>query len=86
MTKKQLKEHIDRYRKVEETITELDDKYGIQVWNARTSNFYNEYNYLIHELLVDIFGEEGTALIEDYEFEQTTMTFDELCDFLGVKE
>ena len=78
MTKAELKKHIDLYKETEQIITDLDDKYGIKVWDSRYPNFYNNYNLLIHNLLVEIFGDEKTELLEDYMFDQTDMTFDEL--------
>lgn len=78
MTKAELKKHIDLYKETEQVITDLDDKYGINVWDSRHPNFYNNYNLLIHNLLVEIFGDEKTELLEDYMFDQTDITFDEL--------
>ena len=33
-----------------------------------------------------MFGYDGKNLIEDYIFEQTDMTFDELCEKLNINE
>ena len=85
MTKKELENHITRYRNVENVIYELDNKYGINFFNAKFSNFYNEYNYIIHSLLVSIFGNEKTDTIEEFIFEQNNVTFDELCKYLNIE-
>lgn len=85
MTKEELKNHITRYKNVENIVYELDTKYGINIFNSRISNFYNEYNYIIHNLLVSIFGNEKTDIIEEYCFEQNDLTFDELCRILNIE-
>lgn len=82
MTKDELKNHINLYKKTESIILELDNNYGIQVWNSYNPNFYNNYNLMIHNLLLSIFGEDGVELIEEYIFDQITITFDELWECL----
>lgn len=86
MTRDELYKHIKLYKKTEQIIFELGNKYGIEVWNSKYPNFYNNYNLLIHNLLVSIFGEENTNLIEEYIFEQTDISFDELCKILNIHE
>lgn len=86
MTRDELYKHIELYKKTEQIIFELSEKYGIEVWNSKCPNFYNNYNLLIHNLLVSIFGENNTNLIEEYIFEQTDMSFDELCKILQINE
>lgn len=84
MTRKELEKHIKLYKETENIIFELDNKYGINVWNSNIPNFYNNYNLLIHNLIVGIFGEENAELIEEYIFEQNNLTFDELCNHLNI--
>lgn len=86
MTKEELKKHIDLYKQTEQVITDLDSKYGINVWDSKYPNFYNNYNLLIHNLLQCIFGEQKTDLLEDYMFDQTDLTFDELYEALISEE
>lgn len=86
MRKSQLKEYIDLYRETEKSITDLDDKFGIRIWDSKDSNFYNNYNLMLHKLLVIIFDEVKVDLLEDYIFEQIEMTFDELCKALEIDE
>lgn len=83
MTKEQLKTLIDKYKFAEKQISDLDRTYGICLWNSNKPNFYNEYNYIIFNLIEDVFGEKKRILIEDVIFDQTSMTFDELWDILN---
>lgn len=85
MTKEELEKHINLYRDAEKDITELDDKYGIRIWDSTNPNFYNKYNLVIHNLLKNIFGEENTWLIEDYIFKQIDMSFDDLWEKINSK-
>jgi len=84
MTRSELQKHIDLYKKTENIISELDEKYGINFWDSATPNFYNNYNLLIHNLLVNIFGEANTCTIEEYVFDQLNISFDELCNILEI--
>lgn len=84
MTRDKLQKHIELYKSTEDTVFELDEKYGINIWNSRNPNIYNNYNLLIHNLLVEVFGEENTELIESYIFEETDLTFEQLCEFLKI--
>ena len=84
MSKNELFEHIELYKKTEKDVTQLDDQFGIRIWDSTKPNFYNNYNLIIHHLLVSIFGEEHTQLIEEYAFDQIDMTFDELCKILNI--
>ena len=84
MNRIELLNHIELYRKTEDIILELDEKYGINVWGSNNVNFYNNYNLLIHNLLVNIFGDMKTDLIEEFIWGQINITFDELCEKLGI--
>lgn len=84
MTRDELQKHIKLYRNTEDTVFELDEKYGINIWNSKNPNIYNNYNLLIHNLLVQIFGEDNTELIESYIFEETNLTFEQLCEILKI--
>ncbi len=86
MNKQRLLEHIKLYRDTENIIHTLDTEYGIQVWDSLKPNFYNNYNLIIHKLLVDIFGEDETTLLEDYIFGESRITFEELCKILKLDE
>ncbi|HBF67835.1 MAG TPA: hypothetical protein DDW20_00725 [Firmicutes bacterium] len=85
MTKEEFKNYIIRYVNTEKTIQELKNKYGVDLTNSKFSNFYNEYNYLLHKLLSSLFGETKAFLIEDYCFEQTDLSFSELCKLLNIE-
>ena len=82
MKKDELKNLIERYQFAEQQISKLDREFGICLWNSQKSNFYNEYNYIISKLLKEIFKEKSEVL-EEYLFDQTSMTFDELYDYLN---
>lgn len=84
MTRDELQKHIELYRNTEDIVFELDEKYGINIWNSRNPNIYNNYNLLIHNLLVQIFGEKNTELIESYIFEESELTFEQLCETLKI--
>ena len=84
MTRDELQKHIKLYKATEDTVLELDKKYGRNIWESSSPNIYNNYNLLIHNLLVDIFGDEKTDLIESYIFEQLTITFEQLCEKLNI--
>lgn len=82
MTKEHLKKILDKYKSAENEVFELDNKFGIQIWNSRTENFYNKFNYVIFELISILFTEQGRELIENYLFDQINITFDELYETL----
>jgi len=84
MTRDELEKHIKLYKNTEDTVFELDEKYGINIWGSPNPNIYNNYNLLIHNLLVDIFGDEKTDLIESYIFEEMDITFEQLCEKLNI--
>lgn len=86
MTKDELRKHIQLFQDTEEIINLLDKKYGINIINSGLTkpNFYNNYNMLIHNLLVSIFGDLNTDLIEEYCFGQVSISFDELCNRLNL--
>jgi hypothetical protein len=84
MTRDELKQHIALYKKTENDVFELENKFGIRIWDSKEPNFYNNYNLIIHRLLADIFGETKSELIEDYIFEQVDISFDELCEYLNI--
>lgn len=83
MTKEHLKTICDKYKFAEKQVSDLDMTYGICLWNSNKPNFYNEYNYIIFQLLEEIFGEQNRILIEEYLFDQSSMTFDELWDIIN---
>jgi hypothetical protein len=83
MTKETLTHIIEKYKEAEEQVCEIDDKYGIRIWNSARENFYNKYNYIIFKLFEELYGTNKTELLEEYIFEQISeMTFDELYDYL----
>lgn len=88
MTKDELKKHIQLYKETEDIVMKLDSDYGISLCNMGPSsknNFYNNYNLIIHNLLVSIFGDLKTDLIEEYAFDQwSEMTFNDLCNRLEI--
>lgn len=86
MTKQELLKNIELYKNTEKSIFKLDEEFGINVWNSANSNFYNNYNLIIHNLWVDIFGFKNTELLENFIFEQTNISFDRLCEILQVKD
>lgn len=73
---------IDSYQAAEDEVSRLDKEFGICIWNAYTENFYNKYNYIIHQLFIEAFGKEKTEAIEAYLFDETSMTYDELINFI----
>ena len=84
MNKMQLLKHIELFRQTEGIIQELDSKFGINIWDSKIPNFYNNYNLLIHNLLSVIFEENQVNLIEEFIFDETNLTFDELCQILKI--
>ena len=49
MTKENLKKIVEKYREAEAQVSEMDSKYGICIWNSRSENFYNKYNYVLFQ-------------------------------------
>lgn len=87
MTRNMLKKFTDLWKQTEDQIMELDHNYGIQVWQSSKANFYNNYNLLIHNLLVELIGEEKSDMVENYCFDLNPLyTFDELCNKLNINE
>ena len=86
MKKIELKKFIDLYTSTENDISELNSKYGICIWDSKNPNFYNNYNLIIHNLLLDIFGEKKVEILEDFIFNQTNLTFDQLWEILNKDE
>ena len=86
MTKKDLENIICKYNSAESEVVELDARFGICLYNSSNENFYNKYNYVIFKLFEHMFGNEGRELIEEYLFEVTNLTFDELCEKLNINE
>lgn len=84
MTRDELQKHINLYRNTEYLVLELKNKYGIDIQNSSTPNIYNNYNLLIHNLLVSIFGDLNVDLIEEYIFNQIDISFEELCKKLNI--
>lgn len=86
MNKAKLKKLIDKYRAAEDEIIRLDSVFGICLYNSKSENFYNKYNFVIHKLFEALFGFENTEILEDYIFEASDITFDELCKILNINE
>lgn len=86
MTKKELENLICKYNSAESDIIEINARFGICVYNSQNENFINKYNYVIFKLFEHLFGNDGREMIEEYIFEQTDMTFDELCTKLNINE
>lgn len=86
MTKKELEKHIKLYKDTENAIFELDKQFGINIWDSAKPNFYNNFNLIIHNLLVNIFDDKKVELLEEYIFEQNNLSFDELCNKLNIKD
>lgn len=86
MNKNQFKTIIDKCQLAENIIVQLDGEFGINVYNSPKENFYNLYNYVIFKLFEQLYGEYGRELIETYLFEETDITFDELCIKLNINE
>lgn len=84
MTREKLSEFIDLYRESESIILRLYLEFGIDLYSSNKPNIYNNFNLLIHELLVEICGDENTDLLEEYIFQQTTVPFDDLCKKLNI--
>lgn len=82
MTKENLKLLLDKYKESEQEVFDLDNKFGICIWNSKHENFYNKFNYIIFKLLEDMFTTDGASLIENYLFQQIDITFDELWECL----
>lgn len=83
MIKEELHRIVEKYKEAENQVSEMDSKYGVCIWNSKSENFYNKYNYIIFKLLEEIYGIEKEQLLEEYIFEQTAeMTFDELYNYL----
>lgn len=83
MTKEHLKKIIDKYQFAEKQISDLDTNYGICLWNSSHENFYNAYNYIIFDLISQLYDEHKKELLEEFIFQQTDMTFDELYKMLN---
>lgn len=83
MNKEKLKEILNLYKSTENSITKLNDEFGICLWNAKNNNFYNNYNFIIHKLFIEIFSEDKVNLIESYLFDETDMSFDELYNLIN---
>ena len=66
MSLDEFKEMIDVIDSAENQVDKLYHQFGIDLWSSPQANFYNKYNYVIHNLWVKIFGEQKTELIEHY--------------------
>lgn len=86
MNKTKLKKLIDKYRAAEDEIIRLDSTFGICLYNSKNENFYNKYNFIIRKLFDALFGFENSEVLEDYIFEESDITFDELCVKLNINE
>ena len=86
MNKDDLRKHIQLFQDTEEIVKLLNEKFGVNIINSGLSkpNFYNNYNLLIHNLLVSIFGDLNTDLIEEFCFGQLDISFDELCNRINL--
>lgn len=82
MNKELFKKIIDTYQSAEDEVSRLDREFGVCIWNAYTENFYNKYSYIIHQLFIEAFGEEKAEMIEEYLFDETSITYDNLVKFI----
>ena len=76
MTKENLEKFISIYRETENSIP-------IEYKISNSINIYNKYNYLIHMLLVELFGEKNTDILEHYIFEQIKLSSETLYNMLN---
>jgi len=76
MTKENFKKILDRYKKADETVNKLN-ALGVDIW-SKEGSIYDDFNYIIFKLMGEVFGECNNEIIEDFLFNQTNITFDEL--------
>lgn len=82
MTRSELKTIIDKYQDSERQISELDQKYGIDLF-SNENGFWNKKEDVINSLFTHLLGKKGVDLFWDYVFEQS-ITFEELCHDLNL--
>jgi len=83
MTKNELQNIIELYKKAESQVQDLDSAFGVNIWNSTNENFYNIYNKIIFKLFESIYGLEKEQLLEEYIFEQiSNFTFEDLYNYL----
>lgn len=80
-TKKELKSYISNYKSLENKIHELSKLIG----DVSDSLIFLNYEKIIHDFLVKMYGDLGTDLLEEYIFDQIDMDFDTLYDILTSK-
>lgn len=69
-----------------ELITDLKNINNIQKTDVYVEELSNGYWYIITHLLRSIFkSDKKVDLIEEYIFDQTRMSFDQLCNTIGLK-
>lgn len=86
MNKNQFKKLLDKIIQAENEVSQLVEEHHINYKDAPKENFYNLYNYVIFKFIGVLYGEYGRELIESFLFENTDMTFDELCEKLEIYE
>lgn len=82
VNKDEIKALLENWRKVDNTIIELDTKYGINLWDSYVDNFYSQYNKIIRTFLDLLFNPETADIMEDWTFSETPCDFDELWENL----
>lgn len=80
MTKTELRKIINFYWAAEEDSHKICGRW------FTTTEFYCNYTRVIHDLLVHIFGDHKTDILEEFIFRQTSINFDELCVLLDIKD
>lgn len=81
-SEKELKKYISDYKKLQEDISKASSVLG----SIFDSPIFNGYETIIHKLLVRIYGDLGTDLLEEYIFEQIDMSFETLFDILSSEK
>lgn len=82
MNKEDFKTIIELYKESEDIVMKLNNEFGICMFYSNKSNFYNNYNLIIRKLFDSLFGQEKANLIENYIFDETKLTFDELYNII----
>ena len=83
MNKEELRKIVELYKSTENDVRKLDSEYGICLFHSSGSNFYNNYNSIIRKLFEGLFSSECVDLIENYIFDDTSLTFDELYNIIA---
>ena len=81
-SKEELKKYIINYNKLQDDIYKASSVLG----PIFDSPIFTGYELIIHNLLVKMYGDLGTDLLEEYIFKQIDMGFDDLFDILSSEE